>query len=266
MGFCLLSLSATAASDRDYIRHGNHLYRDKDFEGALGEYTKAIGKNEDNPIAHFNAGCVQIQLCDKVTILNDKLKADSAALIEFEAAIEHFSNDRAKRGFAYHNIGVIYHKDYYYYEEAAETFRHQNDMQDAQLCEQNKITALEKAINEYKCALRCNPKDDETRYNLALCQYLLKKNQKNNKNQNQNNNQDKNKDNKNNQDKNRPDENKDDNQDKNKNNKKPQPLDGQMSHDNAEQLLNAARQQEEQTQQRLKRQAARKVQSKEKNW
>ena len=57
----------------------------------------------------------------------------------------------------YHNMGVIFHsqKDY------------------------------AKAVEAYKQSLRNNPKDDETRYNLALAQKMLKDQQQDQQNQNQ---------------------------------------------------------------------------------
>ena len=101
------------------------------------------------------------------------------------------------------------------------------------------------AIGCYENALRCNPQDNATRYNLALCKKLLK-------NQKQNKQNDKNKNNKNkNKDKNKDKQNKDQNdkkQQSQKNNQK-----DKMSKDNAEQLLNAAMQDEKNTQQRIKK-------------
>ena len=49
-----------------------------------------------------------------------------------------------------------------------------------------------KAVDAYKMSLRNNPADDETRYNLALAQKMLKDQQQNKQNQDQN--QDQNKD------------------------------------------------------------------------
>ena len=80
------------------------------------------------------------------------------------------------------------------------------------------------AIDAYKESLRNNPSDNETRYNLELCKQ-----------------QDKKEDKKQNNDK-----------DKNKDQQKQQPKE-QMSKENAEQLLNAAMQEEKATQQRLKK-------------
>ena len=159
---------------------------------------------------------------------------DSVAIQYLERASKLETN-KLRRAKSNHNIGVILqnHKMY------------------------------DKAIEAYKQALRDNPNDDETRYNLALCKKLLKNNPDNNK---QNKNQDKDK----NQDKNK-EENKDNDKDKDKNkDKKDQqnpPPQEQMSKDNAEQLLNAAMQNEKQTQQRLQKamQQPRKTRS-QKNW
>ena len=102
------------------------------------------------------------------------------------------------------------------------------------ICQRHQMYA--EAIQAYKEALRNNPMDNETRYNLALCKKLLKNNPQNKKQQKQKDKKDKN-DNQQDQKK----------QDKNEQQK---PKD-RMSKDNAEQLLNAAIQNEKATQQRI---------------
>ena len=77
------------------------------------------------------------------------------------------------------------------------------------VCQQHKMYG--EAIEAYKSALRLNPKDDATRYNLELCK-RQQKNQQNQKNQNQ---QDKDKKDKNGKDK-KNDKQKNDKQDQNK--------------------------------------------------
>ena len=223
--FILLMIAsvAFAQNDRDYIRSGNRLYRNKSFDKAEVEYRKAVSANAENPQAVYNLGCSMMMQ-----------QKDSVAIHYFERASKLETN-KLRRAKSNHNIGVILqnHKMY------------------------------DKAIEAYKQALRDNPNDDETRYNLALCKKLLKNNPDNNK---QNKNQDKDK----NQDKNK-EENKDKDKDKDKNkDKKDQqnpPPQEQMSKDNAEQLLNAAMQNEKQTQQRLQKamQQPRKTRS-QKNW
>ena len=96
------------------------------------------------------------------------------------------------------------------------------------------------AIRAYQQSLRNNPHDNETRYNLALCKRLQKQNKKkDDKNKKENKKQQENKESNNNKDKN-----------KDKNNQQPKE---QISKDNAEQLLNAAIQNEKATQQRMRR-------------
>ena len=112
------------------------------------------------------------------------------------------------------------------------------------------------AIKSYENALRNNPHDDESRYNLALCRHLLK-NQKQNKNQNDQNKQEK--DDKKQQ--NKPQQNKD------KQEQKQQQNNNQMSKDNAERLLDAAKQEEQKTQDKLRKgQRFASPRSLDKNW
>lgn len=80
-----------------------------------------------------------------------------------------------------------------------------------------KAKTYDKAVEAYKEALRNNPTDEETRYNLAVAQEMLKKNPPQNDNQDNKgggDNQNKDKNNQDNQDKNQDNQNKG-NQDKN---------------------------------------------------
>ena len=113
----------------------------------------------------------------------------------------------------YHNIGVV--------------------------CQNHKMYG--EAIKAYEESLRNNPSDDETRYNLALCKKLLKNDKNKKGGGGDSKDKDKGKD-KNNKDQ------KDQKQQNNKDDNKKQ-----MSKDNAEQLLNAAMQEEKATQQRIKK-------------
>ena len=95
------------------------------------------------------------------------------------------------------------------------------------------------AIQAYKEALRNNPADSETRYNLALCKKLLKNKPQDKKQQNK-------------KDKNKKEDNKDKRQKQKKQNKEgQQDTKDRMSKENAEQLLKAAIQDEKVTQQRI---------------
>jgi len=157
-------------------------------------------------------------------------KKDSAAVEQYENASKLETNPLRKAQ-AFHNIGVV--------------------------CQSHKMYG--EAIEAYKNALRLNPNDDETRYNLVLCKHQKQKQDQNR--QNQQGNDDKKEDNK--KDQQKPEENKD-----KKDEQKPQEQQKpQMSKENAEQLLNAAIQNEKQTQDKLKKAQQQPQRRKiEKNW
>lgn len=216
--------NAVAQTDRNLIRQGNRAFKSQKWAAAETQYRKAIFKNQKNPQAIYNLGCALMAQ-----------QKDSMAIQQFTNAAQLETN-RLRRAASYHNMGVIM----------------QNHREYAQ------------AIEYYKMALRCNPQDNETRYNLALCKKLLKNNPQN-KDKNKNN-KDKNKDkNKKDQNKDKNKDNKDKNDDKNnkndknknKNNKnnqnQNQPNQDKMSRENAEQLLNAAVQQEQATKRKLQK-------------
>ena len=202
----LVAMSVSAQTDRQYIRQGNKQFNAGDYPNAEVSYRKAVEKNPKNPQAAYNLGNALLAQ-----------KKDSAAIEQFQNASKLETNPLRKYQ-SFHNIGVI--------------------------CQSHKMYG--EAIEAYKNALRLNPADDETRYNLILCKHEKQKQDQNKQNQDQNKQDQKQEDKK---DQQKEDQNKDkDKQDQKKEQPKPQ-----MSKDNAEQLLNAAMQQEKQTQDRLKK-------------
>ena len=202
----LVAVTASAQTDRQYIREGNKQFRVGQYDKAEVSYRKAVEKNPKNPQAAYNLGNALMAQ-----------KKDSSAVQQFEQATRIETNPLRKAA-AYHNMGVI--------------------------CQTHKMYG--EAIEAYKNALRLNPNDNETRYNLVLCQRQKKK-QDQNQQQNQNNKDDQKKDNQ------KKDDQKDQNKDK-KDDKQQQQQKPQMSKDNAEQLLNAAIQNEKMTQDKMKKQ------------
>ena len=213
----LSPLTTNAQSDRQMIRQGNKLYRKGNVAEAEVSYRKAVESNERNAQANYNLG----------NALMGQRK-DSLAITQLEKAAKLETNP-LRRAQAYHNMGVI--------------------------CQQHRMFG--EAIEAYKEALRNNPTDNETRYNLALC-----KRQQQDQQQDQN---QQNKDNKDNKDK--QDQQKQEQQQKQDEQKQEQQQKQQMSKENAEQLLNAAMQEEKQTQERMKK-AQQQPQKRrlEKNW
>ena len=198
LGLLLVStVAALAQNDRTFIRQGNRQYRARKWTAAEVQYRKAIARNANNPQAVYNLGCALMMQ-----------QKDSLAMQQFAKSADLQTTNKIRRAKSFHNMGVI--------------------MQNHQ--------EFAKAIECYKMALRNNPQDNETRYNLALCKHQLK-NQKNRQNPNKNKDQNKQKN----------------NQNKDKNNQSQKPEQDKMSRDNAEQLLNAAVQQEKATKQKMQR-------------
>jgi Ca-activated chloride channel family protein len=208
----LVAVTASAQTDRQYIREGNKQFRVGQYDKAEVSYRKAVEKNPKNPQAAYNLGNALMAQ-----------KKDSSAVQQFEQATRIETNPLRKAA-AYHNMGVI--------------------------CQTHKMYG--EAIEAYKNALRLNPNDNETRYNLVLCQRQKKK-QDQNQQQNQNNKDDQKKDNQK-KDNQKKDDQKDQNKDKKDDKQQQQQQKPQMSKDNAEQLLNAAIQNEKMTQDKMKKQ------------
>ncbi|MET6989387.1 tetratricopeptide repeat protein [Sediminicola arcticus] len=118
-----------------------------EFVNAEANYRKAIAKSDKNTVAPYNLGNAYYQ---KETY--------KEAFSRFKEAGE-MATDKKEKHSAYHNMGNVFMKNKEY----------------------------EKAVEAYKQALRNNPNDEETRYNLALAKEMLKKQQdedkKNDKNQ-----------------------------------------------------------------------------------
>lgn len=199
--FLATTLLTHAQTDRQYIREGNRLYRMKQYAQSEVLYRKAMAANANNPQSVYNLGCALMMQ-----------QKDSAAVALFEKAAK-MENNKMRLYRSFHNIGVI--------------------------CQNHQMYG--EAIQAYQQALRNNPADDETRYNLILCKRMNKQ-QNNDKQQNK-------QDEKKNDDQDKQDQ----KQQKDQNKQQQQQQDQQMSQENAEQLLNAAIQNEKATQQRMKK-------------
>ena len=218
----LFAVGMQAQSDRQMIRQGNKQYRKGNVAEAEVSYRKAVERNERNPQANYNLG----------NALMGQRK-DSLAITQLEKAAKLETNP-LRRAQAYHNMGVI--------------------------CQQHRMFG--EAIEAYKEALRNNPTDNETRYNLELC-----KRQQQDQQQDQNQQNQQNKDNQDKQDQQKQQKQQEQQQKQDEQKQEQQQQKQQMSKENAEQLLNAAMQEEKQTQERMKK-AQQQPQKRrlEKNW
>jgi tetratricopeptide (TPR) repeat protein len=204
---------SNAQKDAKYVYEGNKFYQGGKSIESVDLYRKALKENPMNSKAHFNLGdalyrsALEFKKSKESFIqAGKKVSPDSLAALVFEEAAQNFAHvansvsDKDTLHRAWHNVGNCYlqKKDF------------------------------EQAVEAYKKALKLNPKDEETRYNLA---YALKNLQKKNNGGGGSQNKE-NKDNKENQKKNQP-----------KN---------EMNKDQAEQLLKALMQAEKKLQDKRK--------------
>ncbi len=154
-------LEEAANEAKRFVATGNEvLVEEGNFPKAEGEYRKAISKNPVDPTAKYNLANAYY---------NSK-KYDEANLRYTEAS-KVTTATKLEKHKAFHNQGNTY-------------------------MEQKKY---KEAVEAYKNALRNNPKDNETRYNLALAKKMLEqeqqKNDQNQDDQNKDQDQDKKQDN-----------------------------------------------------------------------
>lgn len=204
-----LVLSSSAQNVRDYIRWGNRQYRDSIYDKSQVQYQKGFEKDSNGVVINYNLGNA---------FLHQGQPKEAMRLYEKVSKVEH---DKKNRHMIFHNMGVI-------------------------LQSQKQFGP---AIEAYKEALRCDPTDHESRYNLVLCQRQLKKEEQEQKDDNKDKGEDNQEKDKQKQEQQQQQQKKDE-----KKEQQQQQQEAQMSKENAEQMLNAAMQNERQTQDKVKKQ------------
>ncbi|MBQ3153548.1 MAG: tetratricopeptide repeat protein [Bacteroidaceae bacterium] len=226
---CIFAQANAQRDYRDYLRGGNKLYTDSIFDKSEIQYRKAIEKDANGVDALYNLG--------NSLLLQNKAKD---AMDQYQI-VEKRENNPERLAQVHHNKGVIHHgsKDY-----AA-------------------------AVEAYKESLRKNPHDHETRYNLALAMHHLKQQQQQDQQQQQ-------------QEQEKKEEEKQEQQQQQNQNQKEQEQQEQeqqqnqqqqqqeqqqqMSKENAEQMLQAAMQDEKDVQEKVKKMMQMQGRKLEKDW
>lgn len=161
---------------KKYTHKGNNALKNDQPIQAEVDYRNAIAKNRDNGIAQYNLGTMYYK---------QKSYGEAFSRLKNASTSTEISNE--ERHQIFHNLGNTFMQE----------------------------KAYDKAVEVYKEALRNNPSDEETRYNLAVAQDLLKKNPPKPQNNEDNKDKQQNQDNKDKQN----DQNNQDNQNKNDQNK-----------------------------------------------
>jgi tetratricopeptide (TPR) repeat protein len=138
--------SAFAQTDKKLIREGNKSYDNKKYSDAEVAYKKSLSKNQKSYEGNFNLGDAYYK----------QGKYDEAAK-QFDQ-LKSQKTDKKTEAAALHNLGntLLQNKKY------------------------------QESIDAYKEALKLNPADEDTRYNLAYAQAMLKQQQQQQQQQQQN--------------------------------------------------------------------------------
>ena len=213
----LMSFNSFAQNKKSLLRDGNELYTDSSYNEAEMQYRKSLEKDQD----YFNAS---FNLADAV--YKQERYEESSALFDALKDNTPTETDLAK---VYYNLGNSLVKE----------------------------KKLEEAIEAYKSALRINPKDKDTRHNLAITH--KQKQQQENKDENKENKdeqeQDKDRENKEEEKENKEQEQNQENkeQQEEKKESKPEEKKEEMSKETAEKMLEAIQQQEKELQEELQK-------------
>ena len=145
----MVSFSLSAQKEvRQNIRKGNKAYNEQKYSEAVRFYQQAIKENSQSKEANFNLG-----------IAFYKQKEWDKSIEQMNRYLMIEREDPVGMSAAWHNIGNAFLQK----------------------------KEVEKAIEAYKNALRLNPDDEETRYNLAVAQKMLNDQQDKSDNQDQEN-------------------------------------------------------------------------------
>ena len=207
----LLPFLTNAQNKKTHLRNGNNLYKDSLFNDAEMKYRKSLEKDQDYFTASYN-------LADAV--YKQERFEESSSL--FEGLIDNAKtkNEKAK---LYHNLGNS-------------------------LFKQQK---LKESIQAYKHALKNNPKDEETRHNLALAQKMLQQQEDNQQEQEENQEEESQEEKEENQEEKQQQQQRDKQEQKQQ--EKQQQEKEDMSKEDAEKMLEALQQQEKELQEKMQK-------------
>ena len=230
----LFDFAGTAAQKtyREHLRSGNKIYADSIYDEAEVEYRKAIEKEPGNADAHFNLG--------NTLLFQNKAQE---ALKEYELAAQN-EKDKQRLAQIYHNTGVLM--------QAAKDYSN--------------------AVKVYKEALRNNPHDNETRYNLILAMNQLKDQQQQDQQQQDQQQQEQQQQEQQQQEQQQQEQQQQEQQQQEQQQQEQQQQQQQqqqeqeMSKENAEQLLESAMQDEKEVQEKVKKLLRLKGRNLEKDW
>lgn len=140
-----VTIDAYGQGENRLIRKGNRAFDKGDFEAAEVEFQRSLERNRQNAIAEFNLGGA----------IHQQENFEESAAIFDQLSRRNLPDD--KRAMSFHNLGnsLLYQQQF------------------------------EQAIEAYKNALRINPDDMDTKYNLLYAQQMLQEQEQSEQQQDQ---------------------------------------------------------------------------------
>lgn len=236
----ILSSAVYGQKENKYIRSGNDNYYEDSYKDAEVDYMRALEKNPESVKGQYNLGGA---------LYKQENYEDATKLYGNVASRDADADTRAK---AFYNLGNSYVKE----------------------------QKFQEAIESYKSALRLKPGDMDTKYNLEYAKKMMQKQEQEQQNQDQNKDQENKEDQKDKQDQQNKDqqqdqENKDqqqqdqqqDQQNQQQNQSQQQPQPQQISKQDAERMLEALKNDENKTLEKVKMmQVPARTSTTEKDW
>lgn len=249
--YLLLTALATGAwaqksEVRKLLRGGNREYRKEHYDEATTRYRKALSSDSTSIAGQYNLGNSLYRKGQKGNSVEKAPSFDEAAK-HYSAAIANPKISDKQRSRAYHNRGNC---------------RVQQGKADQEKAQE----LFGQAVQDYQEALKLDPKNEDTKYNLSLAKKLLRQQQQQNQGGGGNNN-DKNKDKKDQQQQQQQQQQNQDNQkqDKQQQQQQPQPQQSEQKK-NAERLLKAMENNEKKTMKEQQLKAEKSSRRIEKDW
>ena len=245
---CGLSVTAQTMTESDHIRRGNRLYADSLYEKAEVEYRKALELNPQSVDATYNLGNALFYQIPQSQEKGEERAKEAMQQYTTAATLE---TDKAKLAHINHNLGTLLYMAQQY----------------------------QQSVEAYKEALRNDPSDNETRYNLAKAMHMLKQQQQEQQQNQEQQNQEQQEQQKQEQQQQQQDQeqkqqnqeqqNQEQQQQEEQQKESPQQAQQeqeQISKENAERMLNAVMQDEKDIQEKVKKMQQQKGKTLEKDW
>ena len=206
-------VSAQQMKERGLVRRGNREFRREHFEKSVDSYQRAL---------QHDSTCFEAKY-DLASALYRTERYDKAEKTLLSIVSDSTRTEK-ERGEVAYNLG------------------------NTQFAQQK----YKEALSSYRQAMRCNPNDEDAKFNYAFTKRLIQQQEQQQQQQNQDQNQDQNKDNKDNQQDNQNQQNEQNQQQPQNEEGKDEQQEGAMTPEQQEALLQAIQAEEDKTQDKLK--------------